>query len=166
MRLFVSVAIAALIAASSCIATAAPIIGSVVPDIFLPTLQNKTISISEFCNKPTILVFFTSWSKTSAEEIKSLNKLYEEYNNKNIKILGISFDKKSEELSTFIKENKIKFDIVIDKKLKSIDKFAILIIPTTLTTSKDGKISNIFIDFDQNIEKALKSFISENQTAN
>jgi len=48
---------------------------------------------------------------------------------------------------------------LIDKKLATLNKYAILIIPTTITMGKDGKIKSIFVDYDDNVKKSLQDFV-------
>jgi len=153
------VAVTVIFAVNPCIAFTAPASGSGLPALSLPNLQNKIVNIPDFYGKPLILAFFASWSKSCADEVLFLDGIYGKYKSKGIKIVGISFDKKTESLENFITKNNVSFDLLIDKKLKSINKYAILIIPTTMLINKEGKIENTFVDFDDNTKKSIIDFV-------
>lgn len=149
-----------LMVANPCIAAAAPSIGAPPPALSLPNLQNKTVNLSDFRGKPTILAFFASWSKSCKHQIKALNEIIKENKASGINILGVSFDKNINDLESFSYENKIEFSLLLDRKLKSIDKYAILILPTTIVIGKNGLIADIFVDFDENVDQAIRKFVS------
>jgi len=102
---------------------------------------------------PVLISFFASWSNPCREEIIFLNEIAKKH--KDIKIIGIAFDRKLDKLEKFIKENKIDLTIIHDKKLKSIKEFKILIIPTMVLIDKNGKTVNTYVDFDKNVKEAL-----------
>ncbi len=105
-------------------------------------------------NGPILFSFFASWSKPCQEEIIFLNEIAKKH--KDIKIVGIAFDRKLDKLNKFVKENKIDLTIIHDKKLKSIKEFKILIIPTMVLIDKNGETVNTYVDFDNNVKEALE----------
>ena len=122
----------------------------------LPNLKGETVSIDNYLGKNTIILsFFASWSKSCQEEILFLNGLNEKYGKKGVKIIGISFDKTLDQLNTFVNQNQIGFEVLYDKKLKTLKDFKILIIPTLLVIDLEGNIKNTFVDFDRNVEEAV-----------
>lgn len=154
-------AMAAILAVTPCIAAGIPEIGGIPPSISLVDIQNKPVDVSAlYGEKPLILTFFASWSKSCSSQMYAVNKLYKEYKSKGLKVAAISFDKKTVELEKFIEENGIDFQVLLDKKLKSIDKYAILIIPTTFFIDKNGKIASIIVDYNENSYSTLKNLIS------
>jgi len=138
---------------------AIPSVGNSPPKISLTNLNGKIINFPNSENNITILTFFASWSKSCDEEIKVLNRIYHEYKNSGLKIFAISFDRKFDTLEKFVKDENIEFEILIDKNLVSINKYAILILPTTFVIDKEGNIASIFVDFDDKLEITLKNFI-------
>lgn len=153
------------LAVNPCIAATMPSVGNPPPELALPNLQNETVNIADFAGKPVILTFFTSWSKSCSEELAVLNKIYNEYKKQGLKVVAVSFDRKTKVVDEFAKENKLDFELLIDKKLKSLDNYAILIIPTTFVIDREGKLANIYVDFDENVERSIREFV-ENQVGN
>jgi peroxiredoxin len=157
MRLFLLVAMAALIAAT-CIAADVPVAGDLLPAIALPNLDGKVINTGELTGKPLILAFCASWSKSCKQELSDLQELYTQYGH-SIEVVAISFDKTVKSLKDFVNSEKLTFNFLIDKKLVSLNQFAVLIIPTTFTVGADGKIKSILVDYDDNVKKSLLDFI-------
>lgn len=128
-------------------------VGSPSPSFELPNLEGKTVSLSDYLGKKVIVLsFFASWSKSCQQEILFLQDLSK---NKGLKILGVSFDRKLKNLKSFINENTIGFEILHDKKLRTLKDFRILIIPTLFVIDKEGLVKSIYVDFDKNVKKAV-----------
>lgn len=128
-----------------------------VPQFTLPGLDGKAVSSSSYIGKKAVvLTFFTSWSKPCQEEMLFLRDLMKAYGEKGVEIVAVSLDKKLDGLRAFVSENKIGFDVLSDRKLKTLNDYKILILPTTFIIGKDGTISNTYVDFDGNIQEALK----------
>jgi peroxiredoxin len=144
---------------STALAEPAPKIGSEAPGLELLNLEGKSVSLQSLGkDKPVILVFFTSWSRSCQVELKVLQKLYS-IKNRNFEVLAVSFDKKQKDLISFISGSGIAFPILLDKKLSSLDRFQVLIIPTTFCIDRRGVIRKIFVDYDDNVEKALTEWL-------
>jgi len=126
--------------------------GTKAPNFQLPDLKGNTIALENF-QKPTLLVFFTSWSKSCQALLKELQKLYDE--NKQIEILAVSFDKKIKNLENFVTKTKISYPVLLDQKLSCLDQYQILILPTIVGINQEGIIEKVFIDYDENVQQAL-----------
>jgi len=161
MRLFLLVAMAAAVAAAPCIAADLPRSdrGDLLPVMTLPNLEGRNVDLSGFLGKPVILVFFASWSKSCKQELSDLQEFSTQYG-PSIEVVAISFDKTIRSLKDYVSDQKLTLNFLIDKKLVSLNKFAVLIIPTTFTVGADGKIRSILVDYDDNVKKALEDFIS------
>lgn len=137
----------------------APKVGFEPPAFVLPNLDGKNFSLAD-CEKgqPIILFFFASWSKTCQEEFNTIKNLAEN-KDKPVKVIAISLDKKPKDLATFLDKNKPTFPVLLDKKLTLIDRYHILIIPTTFCINKERIIEKIFVDYDENVKQALLGWL-------
>ncbi len=152
------------VALTAAVAIAQPTLntGSAAPSFELPTLSGKTVDLDwSLGNRIIVLNFFASWSRSCQDEAAFLNDLAAKYSYNDVKIIGVSYDRKSEALQDYAAENKISYTIVHDKKLKTLKDFRILIIPTLFVIDQDGKIKNIYVDFDENVEQAVRKDIRE-----
>lgn len=135
-------------------------IGSPSPSFEATNLEGKTVSLNDYLGKNVIVLsFFASWSKSCQKEIIFLQDLYKEYEKKEVKIIGISFDRALNKLKSFIHENKIEFEIVHDKKLSTLKDFRILILPTLFVIDREGNIQSIYVDFDKNVRQTVSKEI-------
>ena len=137
-------------------------IGEVCPSFELKNTAGKTVALNQYLGKsPIILSFFSSWSKSCKKEIEFLNTLADQYEKKNIVFIGISFDRKTKDLDSFLAKNKVSFEIIHDKKLKTLKDFRILIIPTLFVIDKEGNIKSIYVDFDKNVKEAVSKEVKK-----
>ena len=150
---------AGLVLCAAATAEPAPLVGSAAPDLNLPVVSGRAVSLQDLRgSKKVILVFFTSWSKSSQEQLAALNELYRP-DKSNLEVIAVSFDKKSKELKSYLTQAGLAFPVLQDKKLTSIDPYQIVIIPTTFCLDRDGTIKKIFVDYDDNIKKALEAWL-------
>lgn len=131
-----------------------------IPPIQLQTPDGAPFNINSMDEKPIIITFFTSWSKTCFVNLKFLKSLQSKHKNK-FEVIAISLDQKQLSLNTFLKNNDLPFVFLFDKKLKTINDFQILIIPTTMLINKDKILKNIYVDFDEVIEKSISIDIAD-----
>ncbi|MEE3037850.1 MAG: TlpA disulfide reductase family protein [Bacteroidota bacterium] len=65
------------------------------PNVFLKTLDNATISSSEFDNdgQPIIISFWATWCKPCIKELSNITEVYEDWQNETgVKLIAISID--------------------------------------------------------------------------
>ena len=150
--------VALLLAAGAAKADLAVSVGTDLPALELPNIEGKVTSLQEVQkHKKTVVVFFTSWSKSSQNNLGFLQDLKNK--GQTAEIVGISFDKKAKDVKTFLSDNKITFPVFVDKKLSAINKFQLLVIPTTFCVNSSGVIEKIFVDYDDNVRKALAEWL-------
>ncbi len=143
-----------------CLAAAAesgPVVGSRAPGLELSNLEGVLYDLSAYqSKKPVLLVFFTSWSKSCQAELGDLRDIYK---SANFEVLAVSFDKKLKDLRAFAGREKIPFPVLVDKNLSSLDRFQVLILPTTFCIGRGGVIEKIFVDYDDNVKKAVAEWL-------
>jgi peroxiredoxin len=149
---------AALLAAVPCCAADLPAIGEPPPGLMLPDLQGRETNPLSSSGKPVIIAFVTSWSKSCQTELNDLQELALK-SGSGLEITAISFDKKIKTISDYVAGRKLSFCVLIDKKLTSMEKYSIQVIPTTYAIGADGKIKSVFVDYDDNVKKSLENFL-------
>jgi peroxiredoxin len=158
-KLVISMLLTGLVLCCLAAAEPAPKIGSEAPGLELTDLEGKTFRLQSFIGeKKVILAFLASWSKSCQAEFIDLQPLYTE-NSKSLEVLAVSFDKKQKDLKAFLAKNEVTYPVLFDKKLSTLDRFQILIIPTTFCINREGVIEKIFVDYDENVKKALVEWI-------
>ena len=70
--------------------------GKQAPDLALPSVDGKTISISSFRGKYLLVDFWASWCGPCRQENPNVVNAYKQFKDKNFTILGVSLDRKGE----------------------------------------------------------------------
>lgn len=96
-------------------------IGSLAPEIILPTPKGDQFVLSSLRGNLVLIDFWATWCAPCVEEQPELKKLYSKYNNpdsdgKKLEILGVSLDNKKEAWEKTIKKFNIKWTQVSDLK--------------------------------------------------
>ncbi len=104
------------------------------------------------------MTFFTSWSDTCKQELADLQVFYKGLA-PSLEVVAISLDRKSKTLQEFLANNDYSFKFLIDKKLSSLNKYAILIIPTTFLINREGQIEKVLVDYDDNVKTAITDWL-------
>jgi len=84
------------------------------PDFTLSTPDGKKISLSDFRGKIVFLNFWASWCTPCREEMPSMQKLYQEFKNKNFVVLAVNVKDRKQDAVNFVKEMKINYPIAMD----------------------------------------------------
>lgn len=133
------------------------------PDFALPTLEGKSLRLSDFEGKVIILDFWATHCPPCRKEIPDFIKLYNKYADKGLVIIGISLDRgKAEGIKRFCQNQGVNYPIVIGNYEVTKNYGGIRYIPTTFIIDQNGNIVKKFtgftsIDiFEREIEKLLK----------
>jgi peroxiredoxin len=137
-------------------------IGSPAPNIILPDVNGHKTSLDKYLGSQTVVLsFFASWSKSCQQEMAFLQELAKKYRYKNLKVIGISYDRKLEHLQAYLANEKITFTVLHDRKLKTLKDYRILIIPTLCVIDQEGNITSSYVDYDENVKKAVAKDIQK-----
>lgn len=118
-------------------------IGATFPDFIANSPTNESLSVYNNLGKVTIVDFWASWCPPCRKENPNLVKLYQEYKDKGLQIIGISLDLNKDSWEKAIKKDGLtwpqlsnlqRWDDPIVKKL------AIQEIPATFILDQNGKI--------------------------
>lgn len=135
-------------------------INSKIPSLTLPNLAGDIFNLNSISEKPMLLTFFTTWSKTCIANLNFLKDLQNRHKN-NMEIIAVALDTNISAINAFKKNNDYPFIILSDRKNKSVNEFRILIIPSTFLIDKDKILKNIYIDYDDSIEKSIINDVNE-----
>lgn len=71
-------------------------VGKIAPDFSAPDLEGKQLSLHENLGKVTIIDFWASWCGPCRQENPNVVKLYNQYKDKGLQIIGVSLDREDE----------------------------------------------------------------------
>jgi peroxiredoxin len=84
------------------------------PDFNLATPDGKKLSLKDFRGKVVLLNFWASWCVPCREEMPAMEKLYQEYKQKNFVVLAIAVKDRKQDAIDFVKELKLSYPIALD----------------------------------------------------
>lgn len=105
---------------------------SAVNDFSVTTLDGKTYDTANLRGKIIVVNLWFIGCPNCLEEIKALNRLVEDYQNKDVVFLGLA-NNKAAPLKNFLQKNPFKYQIVPEATLLALEKFG--------TPDKNGQIN-------------------------
>jgi peroxiredoxin len=84
------------------------------PDFTLPGAEGNKLSLKDFRGKIVFLNFWATWCVPCREEMPAMEKLYQEFKDKNFVVLAVNVKDRKQEALNFIKELRITYPIAID----------------------------------------------------
>jgi peroxiredoxin len=109
-------------------------------DFVLQDQNNAPVNLAEYKGKVVIVNFWATWCGPCKIEIPDFVKLYEEYKDKGLVIVGISIDDGPEQLQAFIKEYNMNYP-VLQMKPEVEDAWGPFYgYPTSFVVARDGSI--------------------------
>lgn len=109
----------------------------------MESLEGTIIRLSDFQEKITLLDFWASWCGPCRRENPSMVKLYKEYHDKGLEIIGISLDNSRERWEKAVKKDDLTWNHVCDFQkwnCSLVEKYAVRGVPFTVLVDKQGRI--------------------------
>jgi len=117
--------------------------GKKIYDFYLPNVNDKIISTSNFRGKILLIDFWASWCKPCRKLTPDLIEIYKEFKSSDFEILGVSLDTKIDKWKIAISKDKIPWENVIDTLAfegKISASYNIHFIPFNILIDKNGMI--------------------------
>jgi peroxiredoxin len=116
--------------------------GSDIIDFTLPDLEGNERKLSDYSGKVIFLNFWATWCKPCAEEMPSMQKVYEQFEGKPFEIVAVSVD--SEPASTvaeFVETYGITFPVLHDRSGKIKETYKTTGVPETFIVDQNGVVA-------------------------
>ncbi len=116
--------------------------GKEIPEITLPSLDGKEVSLSGFRGKIVLLAFWASWCPRCEEELTFLQGVYK--TSPDIVVVAVNQESQNisrahiERIRTTLKDWKIDFPVLLDQDLDAWNTFCINALPTSILLDKAG----------------------------
>jgi thiol-disulfide isomerase/thioredoxin len=122
-------------------------VGQPAPEIIAYTPNNKTVNLSDYKGKYTLVDFWASWCLPCRKENPNLVRLYNTYKDKGFDILGVSLDNNPGSWMRAVEEDGLTWtnisdlkawssDLIIDYRIKAIP-HSVLVDPSGLILAKN-----------------------------
>jgi thiol-disulfide isomerase/thioredoxin len=118
-------------------------LGSVAPDIKLPSPEGAEVALSSLKGKYVLIDFWASWCGPCRQENPNVVRMYNKYKDKGFEIFGVSLDQDKGKWLKAIANDKLTWPHVSDLKgweSSAATLYGITAIPQTVLLDKEGKI--------------------------
>ncbi len=119
-------------------------VGSMAPEISLPSPEGKEIALSSLRGKVVVIDFWASWCGPCRREMPEMVDLYKNFKSSGLEIYGVSLDDNADAWKTAIANDHITWIQVSELKKwdsKVAVEYGIEEIPYTILLDKEGKIA-------------------------
>jgi peroxiredoxin len=117
--------------------------GQLAPDFTLTDLQGNPVRLSDFIGKKVFVNFWASWCPPCRIEMPHMQKFYEDYQSKDVVILGVNLtptEENPDAVPAFVEEQRLTFPIVLDSGGDVMLTYQVIAYPTTYLIDANGVI--------------------------
>jgi len=105
-----------------------------------PDIDGNVHSSNEWIGKgPVVVNFWGTWCPPCRREIPDLARLYDEYKDKGIEIIGVSLNDSAEKVKGYSEQNNMNWILLVGDRAIAV-KYNIRSVPTTYFIDRTGKI--------------------------
>ncbi|HEY4109877.1 TlpA disulfide reductase family protein [Puia sp.] len=118
-------------------------VGKQAPDLSLPDVNGKTVSLASYKGKYLLVDFWASWCGPCRQENPNVVRVYNEFKGKNFAILGVSLDKDKDSWLAAIQSDRLAWTHVSDLQYwnsKAVQTFGFGGIPYNVLIDPQGKV--------------------------
>ena len=116
-------------------------VGNTLPDLELTRTDGSKVALSSLRAKVVLINFWATWCEACMEEMPSLVKLHNEYQQLGLEVVGINLDEKpTQAIASTASEFGMKFPNFMDADGKLGDAFDVHAIPLTVIVDGSRKI--------------------------
>ena len=140
--------------------------GQVVKNYTLPNTENTQLSLYDLSGeKLTVLDFWTTWCKPCRKAIPELNKIYSEYRDQGVQIIGVNCDgpRSTAQVPGVSKSLAIEYPVLVDVNMDIANSLNIGNFPTLVILDQKKRIKFYHEGFipgdEEEIIEALKDLL-------
>ena len=134
------------------------------PDFDLENVAGGKIKSAALKGKVSVVDLWATWCEPCLSEIPKFNKMAEEFQGKDVQIIGITLESPYEKIKPTVKENNMKYTVLVGNDAVEDGFGGLLGFPTTFVVTKDWKIYKKYMgalpDKDKRIKKDIEKLLA------
>jgi len=114
-----------------------------VPNSKLEDIDGKKVQLKSYVGKsPVLISFWATWCKPCQEELIEVQKIYNDFKDKGLKVVAISIDneKSAAKVKPYIKSKKYSFTVLSDINSDAARDFYVQDVPNSFIVDAKGNI--------------------------
>lgn len=131
------------------------------PEIRLPDLSGRSVSLSDFKGKVVLLDFWATWCQPCIEELPELKALHAAFSARGFTVLGVSLDALGAQgVGPFVRENQVPYPVLLTGGTPP-SSYPLMGLPTAFLIDRQGRLARrylgpkTFADLAKDVEKLL-----------
>jgi peroxiredoxin len=109
-------------------------------DFVLKDLKGADVKLSDYRNKPVLLVFSTTWCRYCRDEIPHIKKLHADYGRKDLEIINIFVQEPAGKVAAFAEKYDLPYRVVLDSDGQVAERYDVRGVPTIVLIDREGRI--------------------------
>lgn len=118
--------------------------GTAAPNFTAVTVDSSATvrTLADYRGAPVLLNVWATWCDPCREEMPSMQRLYEAYRDRGLRVVAVSIDDRGTEglIREFVAEYRLTFDILHDAKSEIMTTYQVRGVPQTFLISTEGLI--------------------------
>ncbi len=131
------------------------------PDFDLENVAGGKLKAADLKGKVAVIDFWATWCEPCIAEIPKFNELHDQYQGKDVKVVGITVESAKADIKPKVKETGMKYTVLVGTD-EVVDGFGGLIgFPTTFVVTKDWKIYKKYMGALPNKQERIRKDIEK-----
>lgn len=120
-------------------------VGDSAPHFEITSDQGVGVSLRDFRGKWVLLNFWATWCPPCVQEVPSLNRLHQEFEQRGLVVLGVSVDSAREPYEDFIEQWNVSFPTVRDPEMAVASRYGTSKYPETYLIDPEGRVKRKYL---------------------
>ena len=92
-------------------------------------------------DQPVMVDFWATWCGPCRKDLPALEKIYSEFRDRGLVMLGMNVGEDREAVSKFLAANKLSYPIVLAGQMEMLESYSVTAFPTVVLIDREGKIA-------------------------
>ena len=140
-------------------------VGEPPPEINLPDLSGKKISLAALKGKVVIVDFWASWCAPCRQSFPALDDLSRRLGAEGFVVVGINLDEERADADRFLAERPVSFAIVFDPEATTPESYGLKTMPSSFLVGRDGVVRSVHSGFrkgdGERLEAEVRALLAE-----
>jgi len=135
-----------------------PLVGKAAPVFSAETLTSGETDLNTFRDGQKAIIFFwATWCPHCRKQLKELNNMKAELESSGIKVVLVDLAEPAQQVRSYMKKNKIDFEVFLDKDQSISEEYGVIGVPTFYFINTEGIIRAVEHEIPSNFEEILNS---------